>query len=106
MKLDQVPDNGYVFKEELEQYEKATERLKWVEEGFSLMAQSNERLIWMKEGVNLYNNLTKRERQVAVRIITLNKTQREIAEELKISQPRVSNILKGIYTKAKLREGL
>jgi|TARA_B100000315_G_C14537255_1_gene569093 FixJ family two-component response regulator len=85
MKLNNIPDNGYEFTEELEAKEKAQERLKWV-----------------SEGITLYRQLTKRERQVAHRMISSRRTQQSIADELNLSQQRVAKIWKIICFKGKL----
>ena len=87
MKLDQIPDNGYVFIEELEQHERAAERLRWAMLGFSLCI-----------------NLTKRQRDVVYRVVELRQTQEKIAMDMGISQQRVSRIWINIAKKCKKKK--
>jgi len=65
--LDNLQDNGYEFTEEVEQHEKAEERLLWIKRGFA----------WCYE-------MTERQREVAYYKLFKRLTLRQIAKILNI----------------------
>ena len=71
--LNDLPDNGYEFAEEVEQHEKAEERLLWMKRGFA----------WCYE-------MTERQREVALYKLFTDKTEEEIGIILDIKQPVVN----------------
>ena len=71
--LEDIPDNGYELAEELEQAEKAKERLLWINRGFA----------WCYE-------MTERQREVAYYKLFTDKTDKNIGKILNIKRPAVS----------------
>ena len=71
--LNDLPDNGYELAEELEQSEKAKERLLWIRRGFA----------WC-------NEMTQRQRDVAYYKLFTDKTEEDIGKILNITQPVVN----------------
>ena len=71
--LDNIPDNGYEFAEEVEQHEKAEERLLWMKRGFA----------WCYE-------MTERQREVALYKLFTDETEKDIGIILNISQQAVN----------------
>ena len=59
--LNDLPDNGYEYTEEVEQHEKAEERLLWMKRGFS----------WCYE-------MTERQREVALYKLFTDETEKDI----------------------------
>ena len=71
--LDNLQDNGYEFAEEVEQHEKAEERLLWMKRGFA----------WCYE-------MTERQREVALYKLFTDETEKDIGIILNISQQAVN----------------
>ena len=71
--FDNIPDNGYEFAEEVEQHEKAEERLLWMKRGFA----------WCYE-------MTERQREVALYKLFTDKTEEEIGKILNITHQVVN----------------
>ena len=71
--LDNLQDNGYEFAEEVEQHEKAEERLLWIKRGFA----------WCYE-------MTERQRKVALYKLFTDETEKDIGIILNISQQAVN----------------
>ena len=71
--FDNLPDNGYEFAEEVEQHEKA-----------------EERLLWMKRGFALCYEMTDKQREVALYKLFTDKTEKDIGIILNISQQAVN----------------
>ena len=71
--LEDLPDNGYELAEELEQAEKAKERLLWIRRGFA----------WCYE-------MTERQKDVAYYKLFTDKTEEDIGIILNIKQPVVN----------------
>jgi len=71
--FDNLPDNGYEFAEEVEQHEKAEERLLWMKRGFA----------WCYE-------MTERQREVALYKLFTDKTEKDIGKILNIDQSVVN----------------
>lgn len=68
-----IPDNGYELAEELEQSEKAKERLLWIKRGFA----------WR-------NNMTDKQAEVAYYKLFSEKTDKNIGKILNIKRPAVT----------------
>ena len=73
--LNDLPDNGYEYTEEVEQHEKAEERLLWMKRGFS----------WCYE-------MTDKQREVALYKLFTDKTEKDIGKILNIDQSVVNRI--------------
>jgi|TARA_R100000750_G_scaffold60900_1_gene50878 DNA-directed RNA polymerase specialized sigma subunit len=71
--LEDIPDNGYELAEELEQAEKAKERLLWINRGFA----------WCYK-------MTERQREVAYYKLFTDKTEEDIGKILNIDQSVVN----------------
>ncbi len=71
--LEDIPDNGYELAEELEQAEKAKERLLWIRRGFA----------WCYE-------MTDKQKDVAYYKLFTDKTEEDIGIILNIKQPVVN----------------
>ena len=71
--LENLPDNGYEFAEEVEQHEKAEERLLWMKRGFA----------WCYE-------MTDKQREVAYYKLFTDKTEKDIGIILNIDQSVVN----------------
>ena len=71
--LDNLQDNGYEFAEEVEQHEKAEERLLWMKRGFA----------WCYE-------MTDKQREVALYKLFTDETEKDIGIILNISQQAVN----------------
>ena len=71
--LNDLPDNGYEYAEEVEQHEKAEERLLWIKRGFA----------WC-------NEMTERQREVALYKLFTDETEKDIGIILNISQQAVN----------------
>ena len=71
--LEDLPDNGYELAEELEQAEKAKERLLWIRRGFA----------WCYE-------MTDKQKDVAYYKLFTDKTEEDIGIILNIKQPVVN----------------
>lgn len=71
--LEDLPDNGYELAEELEQAEKAKERLLWINRGFA----------WCYE-------MTDKQKDVAYYKLFTDKTEEDIGIILNIKQPVVN----------------
>ena len=71
--FDNLPDNGYEFAEEVEQHEKAEERLLWIKRGFA----------WCYE-------MTDKQREVALYKLFTDKTEKDIGKILNIDQSVVN----------------
>ncbi len=71
--FDNIPDNGYEFAEEVEQHEKAEERLLWMKRGFA----------WCYE-------MTDKQREVALYKLFTDETEKDIGIILNISQQAVN----------------
>ena len=71
--LEDLPDNGYELAEELEQAEKAKERLLWIHRGFA----------WCYE-------MTDKQKDVAYYKLFTDKTEEDIGIILNIKQPVVN----------------
>jgi len=71
--LDNLQDNGYEFAEEVEQHEKAEERLLWIKRGFA----------WCYE-------MTDKQREVALYKLFTDETEKDIGIILNISQQAVN----------------
>jgi DNA-directed RNA polymerase specialized sigma subunit len=71
--FENLPDNGYEFAEEVEQHEKAEERLLWMKRGFA----------WCYE-------MTERQREVALYKLFTDETEKDIGIILNISQQAVN----------------
>tara|TARA_R100000656_G_C3896077_1_gene117688 strand:- start:113 stop:376 length:264 start_codon:yes stop_codon:yes gene_type:complete len=71
--FNDLPDNGYEFAEEVEQHEKAEERLLWMKRGFA----------WCYE-------MTDKQREVALYKLFTDETEKDIGIILNISQQAVN----------------
>ena len=71
--LNDLKDNGYEYAEEVEQHEKAEERLLWMKRGFS----------WCYE-------MTDKQREVALYKLFTDKTEKEICKILNIERSVVN----------------
>ena len=71
--LNDLQDNGYEYAEEVEQHEKAEERLLWMKRGFA----------WCYE-------MTERQRDVALYKLFTDETEKDIGIILNISQQAVN----------------
>jgi DNA-directed RNA polymerase specialized sigma24 family protein len=72
--FNDLPDNGYEFAEEVEQHEKAEERLLWMKRGFA----------WCYE-------MTDKQREVALYKLFTDGTEEEIGKILNIKHNTVNN---------------